>query len=145
MHPVLSRRRFEEDIAGITPELCAERQWEVFQCVFLVFDVGFTAPDGARLRTRFLCDDWNDRPPAIELRDYGGSLLSSVEPNRTSVFNGSAHSITGRPFVCMRGSREYHTHDSHQADLWENLKKSPDYRLGEIVTQVWRAWRREHP
>ena len=67
MHPVLSRRRFEEDIAGITPELCAERQWEVFQCVFLVFDVGFTAPDGARLRTRFLCDDWNDRPPAIEL------------------------------------------------------------------------------
>lgn len=145
MHPVLSRRTFERDLQGTTPELCSERQWDLFRIEFPVVDVGFRCQNAARLRVRFTCEDWNDIPPSVELLDYEGNFLARLDPDPTSVFNNGPHAMTGRPFICMRGSREYHMHESHKTDPWDDLRGQPKYRLGEILTQIWRAWRRSHP
>jgi hypothetical protein len=43
---------------------------------------------------------------------------------------------TPKPFMCMPGIREYHTHHSHVGDSWENHKSHSDYSVIGIVTQV---------
>jgi hypothetical protein len=40
----------------------------------------------------------------------------------------------------MRGSREYHTHESHISDIWDNYRGMPEFSLGGIITQLWNAW-----
>jgi hypothetical protein len=40
----------------------------------------------------------------------------------------------------MRGSRGYHTHESHLTDPWEPLRSETRYSIGGIMTQVWHAW-----
>ncbi|MES2304296.1 MAG: putative metal-binding protein [Gemmatimonadota bacterium] len=68
--------------------------------------------------------------------------MTTLSPDPTGVFNGGAHPATGRPFVCMRGSREYHAHPSHIAELWEGIRRSSAYDLGGILTQLWHAWQK---
>ena len=95
------------------------------------------------LRLRLHCDGWNTEPPSIELLTREGENLTKVPGTSTGVFNGSPHPITGKPFICMRGSREYHSHSSHIADLWEPLRNRSEMSLAGILTQIWNAWRKE--
>lgn len=145
MHPSLAQARFEEDLVGLTDELCQIREWTVFSKEYPILDVGFSSPLGKRLRLRMRCDGWNDQPPAIEVLAWDGTHLAAMPQSSTSIFNGSNHRYTGRPFICMRGTREYHTHESHVNDFWEPLKERPEFRLGEIVAQIWSAWRKANP
>lgn len=145
MHPSLAKAKFERDLAGITAELCEARSWTVFEREYPIFDVGFRASNGASLRIRMECEMWNEQPPAVLLQDWEGKNLAIGIASSTNIFNASLHRNTGRPFVCMRGSREYHTHESHLNDPWEALKGSADYRLGEIATQIWNGWRKANP
>lgn len=140
MHPALSEARFNNDIAGVTDELCEQRAWKLFERHYPILDVGFSSPGGVRLRVRFVCDNWNEQPPSAVLHEWDGSLLVTMPPSSTGIFNASAHPVTGRPFICMRGLREWHTHSSHVHDLWEPLRSQAEYRLGAIVHQVWSAW-----
>ena len=145
MHPQLSRRLYEADIAGITEELCAERLWTVFSREFPMLDVGFRSSGEARLRLRLNFRQWNDIPPSIELLNYDGSPMTSRPATYPDIFHAGPHSSTGRPFICMRGSYEYHIHESHRMESWDDLRDKAGFRAGEIVTQVWTAWRRAHP
>jgi hypothetical protein len=145
MHPLLSKARFERDIAGINAELCAERKWTLFSAAFPILDIGFSSSGMAKIRVRLQCENWNDVPPAIELLAFDGTPLESLPSGLADIFNNSQHPITKRPFICMRGSREYHMHDSHRTEPWDDLKGKPGYRLGEIVTQVWNGWKRANP
>jgi hypothetical protein len=140
MHPAASIALFEEDVAPLTPELARRRGWILHALEFPTIDCSFTESGRTTLRLRLTCDDWNDLPPAVGLLAADGSPLATLLPNPTGVFNPGPHSLTNRPFVCMRGAREYHTHPSHVADLWENLRGHPNYTLGGILTQLWRAW-----
>ena len=143
MHPALSRAFFESETHGITEEHCALRQWQPFKIEYPVLDVGFTSEQGAQLRVRLLCDDWNELPPPIELLNFDGEYLTK-KPARSDIFNEGPHQMTGRPFICMRGAREYHLHESHRFDAWDELKGDPKFRLGEILTQIWNGWRHSH-
>ncbi len=140
MHPTASRALFEAEVKKLSPELSGRRGWLLHSVAHPIIDCSFTARDRTALRVRFTCDDWNDLPPSITLHSADGSMLTTLPPNPTGVFNPSAHPSTGRPFICMRGAREYHTHPSHVTDLWENLRNSSAYDLGGILTQVWNAW-----
>jgi hypothetical protein len=130
VHPQLAKARFDKDLAGIDDELCAARGWTVFAQEFPLLDVGFKAESGKTLRLRLRCEDWNDQPPA---------------DGKSSIFNGSPHPTTGKPFICMRGTREYHTHSSHIGDLWAPLKVLPEFQLGQIVTQIYNGWKAGNP
>lgn len=151
MHPQLAKARFDKDLAGIDDELCAARGWTVFAQEFPLLDLGFKAESGKTLRLRLRCEDWNDQPPSIELFDWEGRLLTGEQmpkppaDGKGSIFNGSPHTTTGNPFICMRGTREYHTHSSHVGDLWAPLKVLPEFQLGQIVTQIYNGWKAGNP
>ena len=144
MHTLLSQQRFQRDIKGVTPELCEARGWVVHSADYPVLDIGFQS--GCKpIRFRLNCENWNEEPPAIEILDQSGALVSTYPGQFGGPFNNSQHPITRRPFICMPGSREYHTHDSHRNDHWENFRQQDRYRLGEIVSQLWHAWRALNP
>lgn len=145
MHPQLCKARFHKDLVHLDDELCALRGWTVFAKEYPLLDIGFTSPQGRQLRLRADCEDWNEQPPSIELLDWAGKPLTTLPQTTTGIFNDSAHPITGKRFICMRGVREYHNHFSHTSDLWIALKDLPEYRLGEIYTQIWRGWRGVNP
>jgi len=142
VHPEASKVRFREEVARIPASLLAQRGWILHTREFPVLDCSFAAAGRTTLRVRLTCDDWNDTSASIALLDATGTALSQLLPNPTGVFNSSSHPTTGRPFVCMRGSREYHGHPSHLNDPWEPLKALDEYSLGGLLTKLWNAWRK---
>ncbi|MGA3123165.1 MAG: putative metal-binding protein [Polyangiaceae bacterium] len=145
VHEAASRELFDNAVKGIGPDLCAERGWTLHSALYPILEVGFAAVDRQTVRVRARCDGWNGIPPSIEWLDGGGRVLSSIPSGPGGQLNNSAHPTTGRPFVCMPGVREYHTHSSHTGDVWENYKGRPGYDLGGVITQVWRAWQEAKP
>lgn len=140
MHGAASRALFENEVKEFSEELELRRGWKFHSVEYPVIDCSFKAPSRTTLRVRMVCDNWNDLAPAISLHAADGTLLTALPPNPTGVFNTNAHPLTGRPFVCMRGSREYHTHTSHTDDLWQSVQGTDSYTLGGILTQLWHAW-----
>ena len=142
MHPAAAKALFDRDTECLSPALTRRRGWVIHSVEFPRLDCSFTAAKRTTLRLQLHCDDWNDLPPAVSLHAADGTFLSSLTPDPTGVFNSSKHPTTGRPFVCMRGAREYHTHPQHLTDSWENLKEHPNYTLDGILTQLWHAWQK---
>jgi hypothetical protein len=140
MHLLASQALFEDAVRTLSPELAQRRGWRFHSLDCPIIDCSFMASNRTQLRLRLLCDDWNDLPPSIVLQSPDGTLLRAITPNPTGVFHPGPHPITNLPFVCMRGSREYHTHSSHTSDAWGNVRQSSSYSLGGILTQVWNAW-----
>ena len=144
MHELASRALFEDEVKKLRPELLETRGWVLFAKEYPILDVGFTARDGAKIRLLLSCQEWNDRPPSVDLLDWDGQRLPAIQRDPAGVFNNSAHPQTGRPFICMKGVREYHTHPSHARDAWESIKGSDNFTLGGILTQLWHVWRTIH-
>lgn len=142
MHPAAAKALFQEEATGLSPSLAQRRQWILHAVEFPLIDCSFTASGRTTLRVKLSCEEWHDRPPSISLYAADGTLLTSLPPNPTGVFHAGPHPTTNRPFICMRGSWEYHTHPSHLADLWENVKGKSSFTLGGILTQVWHAWQK---
>jgi hypothetical protein len=147
MHELASKAIFAEQTANLSPKLAASRGWIIHSLDYPTVDLTFTAEGRTSLRVNLLCDGWNDTPPSIRLQKADGNYIPvtnppnpAIYPNQTGVFNPSGHPTTGHPFVCMRGSREYHTHSSHVNDTWSGCRDLPGYDLGGILTQIWHAW-----
>ena len=97
------------------------------------------------MRVRMTCDDWNGLPPIVTLLDQSGTGLRTLPTGPTGIFHQGPHPVTGRPFVCMAGTREYHTHSSHTGDLWDNYRNRGGYDLGGILTRIWNGWIKSQP
>lgn len=138
MHELVSRALFEEQTKGME-RIARMRGWTNFKVEYPIIDVCFSDVN-KDIRIRMVCSDWNELPPSIEFLTFSGNHLLSIRTDPGGVFNNSPHPTTGRPFVCMIGSREYHTHPSHINDDWSKHKDKPGNDLGGILTQVWRAW-----
>jgi Predicted metal binding domain len=113
------------------------RNWEINLVEYPIVDITVSAKRSLRLR--LTCDGWNDVPPSAELLDKEGNILTGAPGG---IFNASNHPTTGKPFICMVGFREYHTHPSHVPDSWENYRGVEGYRLLALLDQVARAWRK---
>lgn len=138
MHELISRSLFAEQVKGIE-RIARMRGWNIYGIEYPVIDVGFFG-ENKDIRVRMICNDWDELPPSIELLSLAGARLPVVRTDPRSVFNNSAHPVTGHPFICMIGTREYHTHTSHTTDYWDKHKIKPGNDLGGILTQVWNAW-----
>lgn len=145
MNETASKALFEEDVGKISERLLVSRNWILYNKEFPVLDVGFRSDGRAEFRVRLIATNWNDEPSSVELLDANGKFLSAqqIPEDCGNVFNRSNHQTTGRPFVCMAGSREYHTHPSHLNDSWNNYKCKDGFKLGGIMTQLWSAWQKE--
>lgn len=147
MNPHAAKALFDAALAQLGSRVLTSRGWVIHSQTFPVLDLSFRDLARQELRLRLGCDDWNDSPPAVTLLCPDGSLLTRLPQQRPgqSIFNGSAHPNTGRPFVCMAGVLEYHQHTSHLNDLWTNYKTRDSYTLANIVDQLWRGWQRYWP
>jgi len=142
MHEALSRAAFEREIKCFDRRAADKWGWKIIAAEFPVFDVIFTHRVVEPLRLRLDCTDWDELPPPVELLNAAGTALSSLPPGLHGVFHPGPHPNTGRPFVCMRGTREYHTHFSHIHELWDNYRGRTGMGLLDIVLQIWRAWKK---
>ena len=145
MNRAASKALFDEQTQHIQGDLVESRNWRVFSREFPTLDVAFVTPGRQPLRVQMHAEDWNELPPVVRLLTLEGEWLTALPTGPTSIFNSSAHPITGKPFVCMAGTREYHTHSSHTSDLWENYKTRSGYDLGGILTQIWSGWLKSTP
>ena len=140
MHTALSQALFEADTLQLTDTKALRFRWILHTVAYPIIECSFTEVNRTTLRVRLDCADWNETPPAIALMDSAGAPLECAPANPTSVFHQGPHPSTGMPFVCMPGTREYHTHSSHTGDTWEPRRTAPNYRLADILMQVWHAW-----
>ena len=142
MHELATKLMFDR-AANDLPRIAAVRGWMLNGAAFPTIDVTFQSELRTPLRLRLECRQFNEQPPSIALLRQDGSILPKDAPNPgggTGVFNMSAHPQTGRPFVCMRGSLEYHTHSSHIQDSWSQVAANDNYTLLGILYQLWNAW-----
>jgi hypothetical protein len=140
MHPDASKVIFEEEVGRWPPDLAVTRAWILHQVAYPVMDCEFTHTGRTPLRMKLSFDGWNDQPPSIALLSSAGAQLTSLPPNPTGIFNPSAHQNTGRPFVCMAGSREFHSHSSHLNEPWSQFRDKPGFGVGDILTKLWHGW-----
>jgi hypothetical protein len=139
-HELLVRRTVEEELKVLTPHFLEQNSWELNSTEFPYLDVTILGP--RPLRVRMNCEDWPDRSPSAELLEVSGETLNV---GGFAIFNMSPHPSTGKPFVCMRGFDEYHTHPSHLTELWENYRRETGNNLIGLLTQVSRSWRKAYP
>lgn len=139
-HEIVVRAMVADELKVLTPNFLRVQGWELNNIEHPQLDVTFL---GSRpLRVRLNYEDWPDRAPAAELLEASGEVLTV---GATSVFNMSSHPITHRPFVCMRGFNEFHTHDSHLTERWENYRDEEGNNLVGLLMQLAHSWRTVHP
>lgn len=136
MHELLAAANFERDTRVLTPAFCTRSGWRIITCAFPTLDLVITS--GRDLRLRLACDDWDERPPSITLLQADGSPWPS--PPSGGIFNPGPQPSTGRPFICMRGVREYHTHPSHLNESWSSYRGQQGMDLAGLVAQITNAW-----
>lgn len=141
VHEVASKALFDAEVELLPQRLLDLRGWRVISGTYPILDVKFES-NGRVGRVQMICDDWNEQPPSIQFLSEDGELLSIIARDPAGVINVGPHPLTGRSFICIPGSREYHTHSSHTGDLWDNYKGKSDFNLGGILTKVWRAWQK---
>jgi len=139
VNELAAKQFFDRDVAAM--QAAAKlRAWKVNEVTYPMLDVSFD--DGARpgLRLRVHADEWNERPASFELLQLDGQPLTRM-PQGHSHFHAS-HPSVARPFICMAGTREYHSHPSHVGDHWNNYRTKPGFDLGGLVGQVWALWKK---
>jgi hypothetical protein len=145
VNEIVARTLFDKDVSGLSDRLFTVRNWNLYSREFPILDVGFRTAGRIELRLRLVTKNWNDEPPSVDILNSEGEFLTRAPQYPGGPFNNNAHPSTGRPFVCMAGIKEYHTHPSHSNDAWANYKGKADYTLGGILTQLWNAWLKTTP
>lgn len=147
MHPEVSKETFDTAVAGIcaNADLLTERGWLVLRTAYPEFVLAVRHRATGRVRVfRFVFDGWNSQPPSLSFLD--GETFEEL-PGSLWPTDGQGHwhatgwqpaggQATQRPFMCMVGIREYHTHTSHVTDDWEKYKNESGFDLGGIVSRV---------
>lgn len=141
MLEAISRATFEADIARLDPAAAKRMGWTVVKAEYPIFDVIFGHPTAQPLRLRLECAQWNEVPPSVALLKTDGTDVDAAPPGG-AVFHPGHHPGTNRYFVCMRGTREYHTHPSHVQEQWAQYRETSGNDLIGIVGQLYRAWKK---
>jgi|ERR1700681_1633008 len=79
------------------------------------------------------CSEFDANPPSVAMIDFESWAELTLERWTPGVPH-SIHPVTGRPFVCLQGIAEYHTHPSHVADSWDRYRKR--FRIPQTVRRL---------
>ena len=141
MDSAVSVKKFDGEVRSLQTDAAAyaaARGWKVAASTFPLLAVVLRhSGSGREVEFQFACDDWDELPPSLTLHhpDGGGEFTWADWPkNGWSV--GDPHPLTGKPFLCLPGIREYHTHPSHLSELWEGYRHRSSYSLRSIVDRV---------
>jgi len=71
------------------------------------------------------CEDFDGRPPLVDLLDQDGAPLDPLAWPKDTRGQGivANHPLYKRPFFCRRGVREYHEHPQHEDDPWDRHRE----------------------
>ena len=141
MDSAVSIRKYDRVVDSLTNKAAlfvGERGWDVVDVVYPCLSVVFKHPrSGREIEFRFNCEGWDEEPPSLTLHnpESGQELCWENWPKEAwSVL--ARHPITGKPFLCLRGIREYHTHNRHLNDPWEAYRPMSSYSLLSIIDRV---------
>ena len=141
MDRAVSIRKFDRAVQSLTNKAAlfvGERGWNVVAAVYPRLSVVFKHPrSGRKIEFRFNCEDWDELPPSLTLHDpaIGQEIPWKHWPQGVwSVLE--CHPVTRKPFLCLIGIREYHSHNRHLGDLWENYRPLSSYGLLSIIDRV---------
>lgn len=143
MDPAVSKLKFDREAGGlreIAPVLAGG--WDIRSAEWPILSIVFTHPKSQRkVGFAFRFDDWDDTPPSLGLFDpaTGQDLPWNLWPQGGWSI-GNPHPSTGKPFLCLPGIREYHTHSSHTGDAWDNYHARGTFTLTYIVHRVWQRF-----
>lgn len=141
----VSEVKFEQAIGAVRAFAAAMagcHRWELIEVSYPVLRIVHTHPRShRRVGFRYDCDEWDAVPPSLSLFDPAdGHELTFAEWPQGKWAIHERHTQLAKPFLCLPGIREYHTHSSHVADLWENYRSRSSYSLGNIVHRVWQKF-----
>jgi hypothetical protein len=157
MHPALTTAILEEDLAEFAENnvLLHERGILILKAAIPELRVAIRHAGAGMLHVfQFLFEGWNEYPPRFSVLDpaTGEALPGTRWPS-----NGSGQSywhhdgwtapsglVLPKPFLCMRGIREYHEHKSHVTDLWSSYRDQPEFSLANIVLKVANLFQESH-
>jgi hypothetical protein len=146
----VSKLKFNQEkdlLLGDAKDFVAAQGWEIIEFEYPVLAIVLThRQTKRRMGFRFLCDNWDEQPPSLSLFDPASpkdELPWAKWPQQG--WNAAAsHQRYPKPLLCLPGIREYHTHESHLGDLWENLRPKESYRLRYIVERVHQKFSQSH-
>jgi hypothetical protein len=147
MDAEVSKVKFEREkefVLGAGKEFTDANGWEIIQIDFPIIAVVLTRPhDKRRLGFRFTCEGWDEQPPSLTLFDPALPNEELQWPKWPQAgWQAAAKSATNpKPFLCLPGLREYHRHENHLKDLWDDLRPKPGYALRYIVDRVHQKYR----
>ena len=141
MDRAVSIRKFEAEIRALKAEAAgyvSAKGWKIVESTYPVLAVVLRHSRSTReIEFRFSYDDWDELPPSLSLHHpNGGEELTWEEWPKGGWDAHKAHTSTGRPFLCLTGLREYHTHQSHLRNKWGSYRHRGTYRLRDIVDRV---------
>jgi hypothetical protein len=98
-------------------------------------------------KARFDLSSYDLDAPGLEFRDpwtdeplqYNTMLraLQFDQQRKGQIVLLDDHPITHKPFLCLRGIREYHSHPQHSGDEWLLYRESVN--LFSIIMSLWRV------
>jgi hypothetical protein len=98
-------------------------------------------------KARFDLTDYDLRAPSLEFRDpwtneplVYATMLRAIEYERdrqAHLVLLDDHPVTHKPFLCLRGVREYHEHPQHSGDSW--LLYRTEMSLFSVIMALWRV------
>lgn len=98
-------------------------------------------------KAHFDLSDYNLQPPSLQFRDcWTDKILPFEQMFRAIEYEAERkahvvliddHPLTHRPFLCLRGIREYHDHPQHTGDEW--LLYKDKMNMFSIVMSLWRV------
>lgn len=80
------------------------------------------------------CDPITWEPLPAEMLHVGHHVDEQGAPSQVTI---ATHPIFQRPFLCMRGIREYHEHPQHSGDDWMQYRQN--LGLFSTLDTVWRT------
>jgi hypothetical protein len=102
---------------------------------------------GRAFKAHFDLSDYDLRAPSLEFRDpWNDSLLPYAtmfralefeEQRKAHIVLLNDHPTTHKPFLCLRGVREYHEHPQHSGDDWMLYRETMS--VFSIAMSLWRV------
>ena len=136
----VSRRKFDAEVRSLKNETgpyISAKGWKIVASTYPILAVVLRHFRSTRqIEFRFNCDDWDELPPSLTLHDPkdGRELAWSQWPQGGWDVHDT-HPSTRKPFLCLPGIREYHSHLSHLG-TWEGYRQRGTHRLRDIIDRV---------
>ncbi len=133
MRTELVERLLDQELAICDPDELARRGvrlWREGTEILLAFESGRDGNPGLFVLD---CAAFDAQPPAVVMADPQNRELLALDGWTPGVPH-SIHPTLGRPFICIQGVLEYHTHPSHLDDSWDRYRRT--FRIPQLVRRL---------